>query len=59
MSKYKDIYGVDISKDVFDVYGEKSGHHQFKNEEKGFTSFLKSLPKGSLVIKETTGYYHY
>ena len=35
MSKYKEIYGVDISKDVFDVYGEKSGHHQFKNGEKG------------------------
>jgi len=59
MSKYKEIYGVDISKDVFDVYEEKSGHHQFKNGEKGFTSFLKSLPKGSLVVMEATGYYHY
>ena len=59
MSKYKEIYGVDISKDVFDVYAKKSGHHQFKNEEKGFTIFLKSLPKDSLVVMEATGYYHY
>jgi len=59
MSKYKEIYGVDISKDIFDVYGEKSGHHQFKNGGKGFTSFLKSLPKGSLIVMEATGYYHY
>jgi len=59
MSKYKEIYGVDISKDVFDVYSEKSGHHQFKNGGKGFTSFLKSLPKGALVVMEATGYYHY
>ena len=59
MSKYKEIYGVDISKDVFDVHGEKSGHHQFKNGGKGFTSFLKSLPKGALVVMEATGYYHY
>ncbi len=59
MSKYKEIYGVDISKDVFDVYGEKSGHKQFKNGGKGFVSFLKSLPKGALVVMEATGYYHY
>jgi len=59
MSKYKEIYGVDISKDVFDVHGEKSGHNQFKNGGKGFTSFLKSLPKGALVVMEATGYYHY
>ena len=24
MNKYKEIYGIDISKDVFDVYGSKS-----------------------------------
>jgi len=59
MSKYKEIYGVDISKDVFDVYGEKTGHNQFKNGKKGFTIFLKSLPKGALVVMEATGYYHY
>lgn len=59
MNKYKEIYGVDISKDVFDVYGSLSGHAQFKNDEKGFQSFLKILSKDVLVVMEATGYYHY
>ena len=57
MNKYKEIFGVDISKDVFDVYGSKSGHNQFKNDASGFQSFLKSLPKETLVVMEATGYY--
>jgi transposase len=44
---------------VFDVHGSKSGHDQFKNNPSGFKSFLKSLPKESLVVMEATGYYHY
>ncbi|MFD2529347.1 IS110 family RNA-guided transposase [Polaribacter marinaquae] len=59
MNKYKEIFGVDISKDVFDVYGSTSGHNQFKNDASGFNFFLKNLPKNSLVIMEATGYYHY
>jgi len=59
MDKYTEIYGVDISKDVFDVFGSATGHSQFKNVEKGFTTFLKTLPKNSLVVMEATGYYHY
>jgi len=39
MNKYKEIFGVDISKDVFDVYGLDNGHFQFKNDEKGFLIF--------------------
>jgi hypothetical protein len=49
MNKYKETFGVDISKDVFDVHGSGSGHNQFKNDEKGFASFLKILPEGALV----------
>jgi transposase len=59
MNKYKEIFGVDISKDLFDVYGSKIGHNQFKNAASGFMSFLKNLPKESLVVMEATGYYHY
>src|SRR5690606_41233811 len=59
MNKYKETFGVDISKDVFDVHGSASGHNQFKNDEKGLASLLKTLHKGSLVAVEATGYYHY
>lgn len=59
MNKYTQIYGVDISKDVFDVVNIKGVHDQFTNNVKGFSIFLKSLAKGSLVVMEATGYYHY
>jgi transposase len=59
MNKYKETFGVDISKDVFDVHGSISGHNQYKNDEHGFKKFLKELPKDGLVVMEATGYYHY
>ncbi len=59
MNKYSEIYGIDISKDVFDVYGSETGHNQFKNNEQDFKNFLKNLPKEALVVMEATGYYHY
>ncbi|ALJ03851.1 transposase [Pseudalgibacter alginicilyticus] len=59
MNKYKETFGVDISKDVFDVYGTLSGHNQYKNDESGFVKFLKELPDTALVVMEATGYYHY
>ena len=59
MNKDRKIYGIDISKSVFDVYCEATGHIQLNNDEKGFKSFLKTLPKTALVVMEATGYYHY
>lgn len=59
MNKYIETFGIDISKDVFDVYGSKQGHLQFKNSDIGFKKFLKILSKDSLVVMEATGYYHY
>jgi len=59
MTKYKEIFGVDISKDVFDVHGNISGHNQYKNDASGFKKFLKELPSDCLVAMEATGYYHY
>ena len=49
MNKYKETFGIDISKDVFDVYGSKSGHNQFKNNPQGFKDFSKILPSNALV----------
>lgn len=59
MIKDIEIYGIDISKKVFDIYNPNKGHLQFNNDEKGFKVFLKSLSKDSLVVMEATGYYHY
>jgi len=59
MNKNTEIFGIDISKDVFDVYSHQKGHQSFKNDAKGFKSFLKVITKDALVVMEATGYYHY
>lgn len=59
MIKHIAVYGVDISKDVFDVVDSKGVHNQFANTTSGFKQFKKTLPKNSLVVMEATGYYHY
>ena len=59
MNKYSETSGIDISKDIFDCYGSKQGHLQFKNTEKGFVNFLQILKDRTLVVMEATGYYHY
>lgn len=59
MNKNNEIYGIDISKKVFDVYSLNSGYRQYANDENGFKLLLRELPKQALVIMEATGYYHY
>jgi len=59
MNKYTEIYGVDISKDVFDVINSEGAYSQYPNGSKGFERLSKKLPKGSLVVMDATGYYHY
>lgn len=59
MNKDKEIYGIDVSKAVFDVYSQETGHHQFSNDEKGFKGLVKHFSKQALVVMEATGYYHY
>lgn len=59
MNKDTQIYGVDISKNVFDVYSEVQKHQQYENSPSGFKTFLKALPKEAFVVMEATGYYHY
>ena len=59
MDKYKETFGVDISKDVFDVYSSEGGHSQFKNDSSGFKLFVSTLAVDTLVVMEATGYYHY
>ena len=59
MNKSKEIFGIDISKDVFDVYSNQTGYQSFINDAQGFKSFIKKLNKDVLVVMEATGYYHY
>jgi transposase len=59
MNKSNQIYGVDISKNVFDVVDSEGNHSQFKNDGNGFKAFQKALPADALVVMEATGYYHY
>lgn len=59
MNKTKQFIGIDISKDVFDVYSPEDGHLQYPNTQKGFKVFKKSLTELSHCLMEATGQYYY
>ena len=58
MNKGIKYYGIDISKDVFDVVDSSDKHFQYENNFKGFRKFLKELDSNSHCVMESTGYYH-
>lgn len=58
MDKDKKFFGIDISKDVFDVMDSQGNYHQFANNFKHFLKFLKLLDGDSHCVMEATGYYH-
>jgi transposase len=58
MYKGKKIFGIDISKDVFDVMDSEGNHYKFSNNFKHFLKFLKLLDNNSHCVMEATGYYH-
>jgi len=59
MSKNTIFFGIDISKDVFDVTNSNGCYHQFENNQKEFKKFLKLVGEDSHCVMEATGYYHY
>lgn len=59
MNKSTLFFGIDISKDGFDVYGKELGHKSYPNTERGFRSFGKHLNEGSHCVMEATGCYHH
>jgi transposase len=59
MSENSVSVGIDVSKDVFDVFCETKGHRQYSNNEAGFKAFTKSLDADNHSIMEATGSYHY
>lgn len=58
MNKSKQFFGIDISKDVFDVVDQIDNHFQFKNDASGFKEFGKSLSTDSHCVMEVTGCYY-
>lgn len=58
MNKVKEFIGIDVSRDVLDVYSPSNGHLQFKNNHIGFKALLKVLPVNVHCVMEATGYYH-
>tara|TARA_Y100000815_G_C13103912_1_gene410478 strand:- start:229 stop:534 length:306 start_codon:yes stop_codon:yes gene_type:complete len=48
MTKYSKIYGVDVSKDVFDVVDDHGCYHQFSNSPVRFMAFLMLLALSNL-----------
>ena len=58
MNKDTHFFGIDISKDVFDVCDSSGNHYQFNNSFSGFKSFKKLLNSSSHCVMEATGYYH-
>ena len=58
MDKFSNYYGVDISKDVFDVMDQNGVHTKFSNNSNGFRKFLKQINENPIVIMEATGVYH-
>ena len=57
MDKNKKIFGIDISKNTFDVMDCSGNYYQFDNNTKGFVKFLKLLSNDSHCVMEATGYY--
>jgi len=55
MDKYSNYFGIDISKDVFDVMDDNGNHKQYPNNPTGFKQFTKHLPANSCCVMEATG----
>lgn len=58
MNESTNYFGIDISKDVFDVADSIGTHYEFVNSPKGFSEFLKLLDDSSHCVMESTAYYH-
>ena len=58
MYKFKHYYGIDISKDTFDVMDQKGIHYQYQNSIAGFKKFIKVVNENSCCVMEATGVYH-
>jgi transposase len=58
MGKVTNYYGIDISKDFFDVMDDNKQHRKFSNNKKGYRLFVKWIKPCSWCAMEATGVYH-
>lgn len=58
MNKNTNYFGIDISKDVFDVMDGQGIFYQFKNNPTGFKKMLALTDACSHCVMESTGVYH-
>lgn len=58
MIENTNYFGIDISKLCFDVMDCHGKFHQFKNDDSGFSKFLKLTDAFSHCVMESTGVYH-
>lgn len=58
MNEITNYFGIDISKDVFDVVDSCGNHFQFSNCKEGFDDFLGILDIYSHCVMESTAFYH-
>lgn len=58
MEQGMNYVGIDISKDVFDVYHPQHGHAQYSNDNGGIQKYLLKLDIHDWTVMEATGSYH-
>lgn len=58
MKQVMNYVGIDVSKDVFDVYHPAHGHFQYANDSKGIRKYMAALDNDAWTVMEATGSYH-
>ena len=58
MTKDRNYFGIDISKDIIDVCDDNGNHYQFKNSLSGFKKLHNLIDVTTVCVMEATGHYH-
>ena len=59
MEQFTKFFGIDVSKDFFDVSTPDGNHHQFSNDRQGYQELGLLLDRASQCVMEATGSYHH
>jgi phosphoserine aminotransferase len=59
MSKSTNIYGIDLSKDKFNIYSSLDEFKRYANDHTGYKLFARQVTKDSKRVMEAIDYYHY